>query len=103
MAYITLETADRLFLVTPRDTKKYRGEQTRNNTQALTLTGTCYVLEHDDEISKVKAVFNRHHPHLQNFIRNRDVAFLCVEFDSFLFLDGPERAHHEILREKRSE
>ncbi len=118
MAYITLETADRLFLVTPRDTKKYRnikrhpsvsllidtrGEQTRNNTQALTLTGTCYILEHDDKISKVKAAFNRHHPDLQNFIRNRGVAFLCVEFDSFLFLDGPESAHHEILREKRSE
>ena len=115
MAYITSEAADRIYLVTPSNTKKYRnikrhpgvsllidtrGEQSRRSTQALTLTGTCYVLEDDNEISKVKAAFNRHHPHLKEFIRKRDVSFLGVEFDSFLFLDGPENAHHEILKKK---
>ena len=117
MAYITSEDADRLFLVTPRNTKKYRnierhpgvsllidsrGEQTRKNTQALTLTGTCYILEDDVEISRVKSVFNHHHPHLHDFIRKEGVAFLCVELDAFLLLDGPESAHHEALSKKRS-
>ena len=115
MAYITSEAADRLFLVTPRNSKKYRnirrrpnvsmlidtrGEQTRNNTQALTLTGTCHTLEGDKEVSFVKEAFNRQHPHLHDLICKGDVAFLCVEFDSFLFLDGPENAHHEFLRTK---
>ena len=117
MAYITSEAADRLYLVTPRDTKKYRNikhhqcvsllidtrdEQARRNTQALTLTGTCYILEDDVEISRVKAAFLHHHPHLQEFIRKKGVAFLCVEPDAFLFLDGPESAYHETLSKKPS-
>ena len=115
MAYITSEAADRLFLVTPRNTRKYRnikrhpnvsllidtrGEQTRNSTQALSLSGTCYTLEDDEEIIFVKETFIRHHPHLHDFICKESIAFLWIEFDSFLFLDGPENAHHEILRPK---
>ena len=115
MAYIPSETADRLFLVTPRNTKKYRnimhhphvsllidtrGERSRNNTQALTLTGTCHALEDSEETLVVMKAFKRQHPHLHDLISRGDVVFLCVEFDSFLFLDGPENAHHEFLRTK---
>lgn len=115
MAYITSKTVDRLFLVTPRNTRKYRnithhpkvsllidtrGEQPRSNTHALTLAGTCHTLEDDEEISIVKEAFRRQHPHLHDFICKESVAFLCVELDSFLFLDGPENAHHEVLRTK---
>ena len=117
MAYITSEAADRLYLVTPMNTKKYRnikdhpdvsllidtrGEQVRENTQALTVAGTCHVLDADEEIDRIKAAFNRQHPHLRDFIRKRGVAFVCVEFDSFLFVEGPERVHHEIIRINRN-
>lgn len=113
MAYITPEVADRMFLITPRNTRKYRnikhhpnvsllidtrGEQARNNTQALTLNGTCYTLDDHEEVSIVREAFSRHHPHLHDFIFNENVAILCIEFDSFLLLDGPENAHHQILR-----
>ena len=113
MAYIISIDADRLYLVTPQHTKKYhnikyhpgvsllidtRGEQKRSHTQALTITGTCQILKDVNEISKVRKVFKQHHPHLHGLIQKGDVAFLCVKFDSFLFLDGPENAHHEILR-----
>ena len=62
MAYITLESASRLYLVTPRNTRKFRninrnpnvsllidtrGEQDRAKTKALTLTGTCFTLKDD--------------------------------------------------------
>ena len=112
MAYILSEAADRVFLVTPRSTRKYRniiknphvsllidtrGDRGPDNTQALTVAGTCVVLEDDEEIALVKAAFHRRHPHLQGFIHKEDVAFLCVDFDAFLFLDGPERAHHGIF------
>ncbi len=117
MAYITLESASRLYLVTPRNTKKFRninqnpnvsllidtrGEQDRGKTKALTVTGTCFTLKDDEEISSVRKTFIRLHPHLDGLIRKEEVAFLCVEFDSFLLLDGPERAHHENLREKHT-
>jgi nitroimidazol reductase NimA-like FMN-containing flavoprotein (pyridoxamine 5'-phosphate oxidase superfamily) len=112
MAYIISENAERLFLVTPRNTRKYRnikrnphvsllidtrGEQTRVNTQALTVTGTCYILEDDEEIQTVMEAFSRNHSHLNDFISRGDIAFLRVEFDSFLYLDGPENAHHETF------
>lgn len=118
MAYITLETADRVFLVTPRNTRKYRnikqnpnvsllidtrGEQARINTQAITLTGTCYELGDDEEIAVVKEAFNRTHSHLHGLIGKGDVVFLCVAFDSFLFLTGPENAYHEVMGEKQLE
>jgi hypothetical protein len=100
-------------LITPRNTIKYRnikhhsnvsllidtpGEQARNNTQALTLNSTCYTLDDHEEVSIVKEAFSRHHPHFHDFIFNENVAILCIEFDSFLLLDGPENAHHQILR-----
>lgn len=113
MAYVISTDADRIYLVTPQNTKKYhnikyhpgvsllidtRGEQKRSHTQALTISGTCQILRDVNEISKVRKAFKHHHPHLQSLINKGDVAFLCVKFDSFLFLDGPENAHHEILR-----
>ena len=98
--------------MTPRNTRKYRnivnnphvsllidtrGDRGPDNTQALTVAGTCVVLEDGEAIAGVKAAFDRQHPHLQGFMQKADVAFLCVEFDAFLFLDGPEHAHHETL------
>jgi nitroimidazol reductase NimA-like FMN-containing flavoprotein (pyridoxamine 5'-phosphate oxidase superfamily) len=113
MAYIISTDSDRLYMVTPQNTKKFqnitrysrvsllidtRGEQKRSHTQALTITGTCQILKDVNEISKVRKVFKQHHPHLHGLIQKGEVAFLCVKFDSFLFLDGPENAHHEVLR-----
>jgi len=113
MAYIASEAADRFYLVTPINTKKFRniknhpevsllidtrGEHVKENTQALTVSGTCTILASDEEIDSVKKAFKRQHPHLQDLICKGGVAFLCVEFDSFLFAEGPERIHHEIIR-----
>lgn len=113
MAYTVSEDGDRLYLVTPRDTKKYqnikhhpsvsllidtRGEQSRSQTEALTVTGTCHILEDVEEISKVTAAFKRHHPHLQTLMGKGSIAFLYVAFESFLFLEGPEKAYHENLK-----
>ncbi len=113
MAYIISMDSDRLYLVTPQNTKKYqniihnpevsllidtRGEQKRLQTQALTISGTCQILEDVSEISRVRKAFKHHHPHLHSLIRKGNVAYICVKFDSFLFLDGPENAHHETLK-----
>ena len=116
MAYITPASADRLFLATPRDTRKYRNilqnpkvsllidtrdEKTSRPAQALVVAGACRILEDEEEMATVKASFWEKHPHLQGLIRKGNVAFLCVVFESFLLLDGPENAHHEILGQSR--
>ena len=113
MAYIVANDVDRLYLVTSRNTKKFqnisrhqgvsllidtRGEQSRSQTEALTVTGTCHILEDVEEIAKVTAAFKRQHPHLETLIGKDSIAFLYIEFESFLFLEGPEKAHHEILK-----
>jgi nitroimidazol reductase NimA-like FMN-containing flavoprotein (pyridoxamine 5'-phosphate oxidase superfamily) len=111
MAYIISADVDRMYFVTPQNTTKYqnirrhpgvsllidtRGEQRRSHTQALTITGTCQILADANEISRVRKAFKHHHAHLQGLIHKGRVAFLCVKFDSFLFLDGPENAYYEI-------
>jgi nitroimidazol reductase NimA-like FMN-containing flavoprotein (pyridoxamine 5'-phosphate oxidase superfamily) len=113
MAYIVAKEGDRLYLVTPRNTKKFknikhhpgvsllidtRGEQSRSHTEALTVTGTCHILEDIEKISKVKEAFKRQHPHLEALIGKGSIAFLCVAFESFLFLEGPEKAYYENLK-----
>jgi nitroimidazol reductase NimA-like FMN-containing flavoprotein (pyridoxamine 5'-phosphate oxidase superfamily) len=116
MAYITPESADRLFLVTPRDTRKYRNimqnpkvsllidtrdEKTTSPAQALVVAGNCRILEDEEEIATIKASFCQKHPHLKGLIHKGNVVFLCILFESFLLLDGPENAHHEILGQRR--
>jgi hypothetical protein len=55
-------------------------------------------LEDIEEISKVKEAFKLHHPHLETLIDKGSIAYLYVVFESFLFLEGPEKAYHEILK-----
>ena len=111
MAYVTGNTGERLFLVTSSNSRKYqnirrhprvsllidtRGEQQRELTQALTLTGTCSILQDTAEIAQVKASFARQHPQLDDFIHKDKMAVMSVQVDFFLLLEGPERAYYEI-------
>ena len=116
MAYIPDDSGERLYLVTSSASRKYqnilcyprvsllidtRGEQQRKLTQAVTITGTCDILQDTSEIARVKAAFVRQHPQLNDFICKGDIAVMCVEIDSFLLLEGPERAHYQILDRRR--
>jgi nitroimidazol reductase NimA-like FMN-containing flavoprotein (pyridoxamine 5'-phosphate oxidase superfamily) len=112
MAYICCDSGERLFLVTPRSTRKFRnirhhprvsllidtrGEDQRHRTQALTVTGTCDVLQDADDIARIKATFIQQHPHLGDFIRKDDIAVVCVQVESLQLLDGPEQAYYESV------
>ncbi len=112
MAYVPCDSGERLFLVTSSASRKYqnirrhprvsllidtRGEQQREFTQAVTVTGTCVILQDRAKITQIKADFACQHPHLDNFISKDDIAVMCVQVDFFLLLEGPERAHLEIL------
>jgi len=112
MAYVPDESGERLFLITSSDSRKYqdirrhprvsllidtRGEQQRDLTQALTVTGICETLQDTAEISRVKAAFVRQYPHLTGFIRKDEMAVMCIQVEFFLLLKGPERAYFEIL------
>jgi nitroimidazol reductase NimA-like FMN-containing flavoprotein (pyridoxamine 5'-phosphate oxidase superfamily) len=112
MAYVPGASGQQLFLVTSSASRKYRniqrhprvsllidtrGEQQREFTQAVTVTGACDILQDTVKIAQIKADFLRQHRHLGDFIRKDDIAVMCVQVDFFLLLEGPERAHYEIL------
>jgi nitroimidazol reductase NimA-like FMN-containing flavoprotein (pyridoxamine 5'-phosphate oxidase superfamily) len=111
IAYIPDESGERLYLVTSSASRKYqnirchprvsllidaRGDQQRKLTQAVTVTGTCEILQDTAKIARVKADFVRQHAQLDDFIRKDDVAAIYVQIDFFLLLEGPERAHYQI-------
>ncbi|MGD9192408.1 MAG: pyridoxamine 5'-phosphate oxidase family protein [Desulfobacterales bacterium] len=113
MAYVPGDSGERLFLVTSSASRKYqnirrhprvsllidtRGEQQSEFTQAVTVTGTCDILQDTAKIAQIKADFVRQHPHLEDFIRKDDIAVMCVQVDFFLLLEGPERRHSSNLR-----
>ena len=117
MVYVPGDTGERLYLVISNASRKYqnilqhprvsllintRGEQPRNLTQAVTVTGTCDIFQDTTEISRVKAAFVRQHPQLDDFIHKNDIAVMCVQIDIFLLLEGPERAYYEIPDKRRS-
>jgi nitroimidazol reductase NimA-like FMN-containing flavoprotein (pyridoxamine 5'-phosphate oxidase superfamily) len=75
MAYIPDESGERLYLVTSNASRKYqnirrhprvsllidtRGEQQRKLTQAVTVTGTCDILQDTVKIAQIKADY-RHY------------------------------------------
>ena len=112
MANIPDESGERLYLVTSSASRKYqnirchprvsllidtRGDQQRKLTQAVTVTGTCEILDDTAKIARVKADFVRQHAHLDDLLRKDDVVVMCVQIDFFLLLEGPERAHYQML------
>jgi general stress protein 26 len=116
MAYVPDDSGERLFLITSSASRKYqnirrhphvsllidtRGEQQRELTQALTLTGICETLQDTAEIAWVKAAFVRQHPHLAGFLCKDEMAVMCVQVEFFLLLDGPENAYYEILNKRQ--
>lgn len=112
MAYAADDSGKHLFLITAPDTRKYRNltrhpqvsllidnrsEHKSDATQALTVKGRCTVLDHADDIARVKADFARRHSRLKDFLHKDDLVVVCVTIESFLLLSGPERAHYETL------
>ncbi|MGB9439249.1 MAG: pyridoxamine 5'-phosphate oxidase family protein [Desulfobacterales bacterium] len=112
MAYVPDDSGERLFLITSSASRKYqnirrhprvsllidtRGEQQRELTHALTVTGTCDILQDTGEIAHVKATSARQHPQLDDLIRKYEMVVMCVQVDFFLLLNGPERAYFESL------
>ncbi len=112
MVYLADESNERLFLVTPRTSRKFRNIQnnprvsllidTRDDrqhdaTSALTITGTCEILPSGEKSEQMKVAFAKQYPHMADFVHKSDVAVVCVQIESFLLLEGPEHAHYETL------
>jgi nitroimidazol reductase NimA-like FMN-containing flavoprotein (pyridoxamine 5'-phosphate oxidase superfamily) len=115
MAYATNDDADELYMVTSRNTRKYRnllgnarvsllidtrdedfGER-RPNAQALTVTGQFQPIADEQQRSSARARLLDRHPHLRTFTDHPDAEVFAIKVQSLQLLDGLTRSYFETL------
>lgn len=113
MAYVTDENCEEIYMVTLRDTQKYknmtqnpavsllidtRENSPRSEAQALTVEGVYAEIQSEEKRKEVQAKLLAVHPQLADFIHHPEAAILCIQIDSFLLLNGLQDAHFESIK-----
>ena len=108
MAYVTDENCEEIYMVTLRNTQKYknltenpavsllidtREKSSRSGAKALTVEGVYAEIESEEKRKKVQAKLLDVHPHLLGLIDHPESEILCVKIRSFLLLNGLQEAH----------
>ena len=115
MAYVTDNDCSEIYMVTNRQTTKFRnlaanpsvsllidtreehsGAQ-RPNAQALTVSGVYQEILDNTKKTRVRKELLDKHPHIKELMDMQDAEILCVKVKSFLLLDGLSEAHFESL------
>jgi nitroimidazol reductase NimA-like FMN-containing flavoprotein (pyridoxamine 5'-phosphate oxidase superfamily) len=115
MAYVAERDCRHIFMVTQKDTKKYRNlkenpfasilidtrdqheRETRAQANALTVSGTFQSIDGKTEQKRVEGLLLSKHPYLEVFINNSDAQVFCIKVESFLLLEGLMDAYFETL------
>jgi nitroimidazol reductase NimA-like FMN-containing flavoprotein (pyridoxamine 5'-phosphate oxidase superfamily) len=108
MAYVTDENCEEIYMVTLRNTQKYknltenpavsllidtREKSYRSGAKALTVEGVYAEIESEEKRKKVQAKLLDVHPHRLGLIDHPESEILCVKIRSFLLLNGLQEAH----------
>lgn len=113
MAYIADDDCREIYMVTLKDTRKYRnlmenplvsllidtradhsGPQ-RRAAKALTVAGTLLKIEDPNQYGSLREKLLDRHPQLKEFLDQPEAAILCIKISSFLLLDGLSDAYFE--------
>jgi len=112
MAYVTDENCEEIYMVTLRNTQKYknltenpavsllidtREKSPRTAAKALTVEGLCAEIGSEAKRKKVQAKLLAVHPHLVGLISHSEAEILCVKIRSFLLLNGLQEAHFQSV------
>ncbi|UCE51896.1 MAG: pyridoxamine 5'-phosphate oxidase family protein [Desulfobacterales bacterium] len=112
MAYVTDESCEEIYMVTHRNTQKYKNlmenpvvsllidsrEITpRDRVQALTVEGSFHEIADDAKRSRVRKMLLKTHPQLADFIDHADAEIFCIKVGSFLLLNGLSETHFQEL------
>lgn len=115
MAYVTDEDCREIYMVSQRQTGKYRNlkknpavsllidtREKRNasphsEAKALTIDGMFQEIDKAAKRELVCARLLERHPHLREFLDLPDAELLCIRVISFLLLEGLTEAHFEVL------
>jgi nitroimidazol reductase NimA-like FMN-containing flavoprotein (pyridoxamine 5'-phosphate oxidase superfamily) len=112
MAYVTDENCTEMYLVTHKNTNKFKNLMenpsvsllidTReispiSNAKALTIEGECAAIKSEEKRKRIHARLLKVHPHLVEFINHSEAEILCVQIRSFLLLNGLNEAHFQSV------
>jgi nitroimidazol reductase NimA-like FMN-containing flavoprotein (pyridoxamine 5'-phosphate oxidase superfamily) len=112
MAYVTDENCTDIYMVTHKNTTKYknlmenpsvsllidtREISPRTKAKALTVEGVCTAIKREEKRKEVHARILEVHPNLSEFINHPETEILCVRIQSFLLLDGLQEAHYQSV------
>lgn len=112
MAYAVEEDCSKIYMVTKKDSEKYknlrsnklvsilidtRANTTGKSTKALTISGCFSRIDDKQAITDVKNKLRERHPELKIFLDNKSSLFFAVEIISFLLLDGFTDSYFETL------
>ncbi len=112
MAYVTDYDCDEIYMVTHKNSTKYknltqnpavsllidtREKSPRSQAKALTVEGVFCKIDNTEKRKQAAAKLLQTHPHLGNFMQHPEADVFCVKISSFLLLDGLQEAHFESL------
>jgi nitroimidazol reductase NimA-like FMN-containing flavoprotein (pyridoxamine 5'-phosphate oxidase superfamily) len=112
MAYVTDQNCTELYMVTHKNTNKYKNVMqnpsvsllidTReispiSNAKALTIEGVCAAIKSEEKRKRIHTRLLKVHPHLIEFINHPETEILCVKIRSFLLLNGLNQAHFQSV------
>jgi nitroimidazol reductase NimA-like FMN-containing flavoprotein (pyridoxamine 5'-phosphate oxidase superfamily) len=115
MAYTTDDDCREIYMVTHKETKKYRNlienpsvsllidtreehaGSRRPQAKALTVTGLFQRIDEESKKALARDRLLERHPHLAGFLDQTDAELLCIKVTSFLLLNGLTEAHFEAV------
>ena len=117
MAYAINSSCDEIYLMTLKDSRKYqnmcenpaisllidtRQDTLRSNhteTMALTVSGRFDRIIKDTERERIRKELSWKHPELKGFLENPEGEPVKIIIESYLLLEGPEKAHFGAVSE----
>jgi len=108
MAYVTDSTCKEVYMVTHKNTTKFknlqknpwvsllidsREIQPRSNAQALTITGVFVPLLDENKKQEIRENMLKSFPHMENFIHHPESELIRIKINSLLLLDGLTQSH----------
>jgi nitroimidazol reductase NimA-like FMN-containing flavoprotein (pyridoxamine 5'-phosphate oxidase superfamily) len=108
MAYISLEEQELIYMLTQKDSRKFRNisanpkvslmvdtrldnPEKRTSIKALTINGTCRPAEQTGQ-NHLKDLLLKRHPQLKALTDHQDAVVIEIKAESFLLLDGVNNA-----------
>ena len=115
MAYATDDQCREIYMVTHKQTKKYKNlkenpfvsllidtrdedmGRNRLKARALTVDGTFQDIEDQAKKGVIRGRVLKRHPHLEEFANHPDAEVLAINVSSFLLLEGLTDSYFEML------